>query len=151
MGQKTASSLMEETWLGREIKALGVGKERRGTRNENWVGMGCGKQSSRETSESLCGRIRFGFPIESQSRHFPAGHEGSVPTPELCSQQYPGKLGNDSNSSASFGSSQLVGNPLEEKPHLLCHLLCTTPDLTPEYRPLTSHRKETDWRSKRNT
>lgn len=41
----TASSLLEETGLGREIKALGVGRKRRGTGNENWVGVGCGKQS----------------------------------------------------------------------------------------------------------
>lgn len=53
MGQKTDSSLMEETQLGSEIKALGVGRKRRATRNENWAGIGCGKQSSRETPESL--------------------------------------------------------------------------------------------------
>lgn len=46
VGQKmTASSLLEETWLGREIKALAVGRKRRGTRNENWAGVGCGKRS----------------------------------------------------------------------------------------------------------
>jgi len=31
----TAGSLLKKTGLGKEIKALGVGRKRRGTRNEN--------------------------------------------------------------------------------------------------------------------
>lgn len=62
-GAGDSSSLMEETRPGREIKALGVGRERRGTRNENWAGIGVWEGELKgNISESFCGRMRFGFP-----------------------------------------------------------------------------------------
>lgn len=61
------------------------------------------------------------------------------PHPELCSQQYPEELGNGSNSSASFDTSWLLLNPVEENPHLLCRLPCTIPSPVPGWRPLPLH------------